>query len=324
MKMSASQPQSGSIFVLVLWISFGLVVLALYFANSMSFELRSAENRLAAVQANAAITGAARYAAYVITTFATNGVIPERNSYLSEWAPVGEASFWFLGPPSDEQQLSVVIPTFGLVDESSKLNLNTATAAMLQGLPGMTAEFAAAIVDWRDTNSDLTESGAENESYQRLTPARTCKNAPFESVDELRLVYGATMEVLYGEDLNRNGLLDANENDGAVSLPLDDADGRLDQGIAAYVTVHSRQLTTKADGSPRINVTNPQARNHCTAAVIVMHARASEFCHARAHSLEAGEVEFLLGIIAANTFGGVRREDAIGADYFAIITVAHQ
>ncbi|MGZ8901732.1 MAG: hypothetical protein ACXW3Z_16695, partial [Limisphaerales bacterium] len=172
------------------------------------------------------------------------------------WVPVGEASFWFLGESTDEQIRSELIPTFGLVDESSKLNLNTATAAMLQGLPYMTAEFAAAVIDWRDTNSDLTENGAEDESYQRLDPPRRCKNAPFESVDELRLVYGATLELLYGEDANRNGILDPNENDGDVSLPFDNADGRIDLGITAYLTVHSRQLNTKSDGTARVSINN--------------------------------------------------------------------
>jgi DNA uptake protein ComE-like DNA-binding protein len=253
---SANTAQRGSIFILVLWISFGLVVLSLYFANSMSFELKAADNRYAAVQAQQAINGAARYASSVVSTFATNGVVPEFQLYRSEWVPVGEASFWLLGQALDEQARSETIPTFGLVDEASKLNLNTATAEMLQWLPGMTAEFAAAIIDWRDTNADLSESGAEDENYQRLNPPRRCKNAPFESVDELRLVYGATLEMIYGEDSNRNGILDPNENDGDISLPLDNRDGNLDQGIAAYVTVHTRHTNTRADGSPRVNVGN--------------------------------------------------------------------
>jgi type II secretory pathway component PulK len=264
MKLAPSKSIFGtkraSIFVLVLWISFGLVVLSLYFANSMSFELKSADNRVASTEANMAINGAARYASYIVSTFATNGVIPDRQYYRSEWVPVGEANFWFLGEPYIEQQRSEYIPAFGLVDEASKLNLNTAAIEMLQMLPGMTVEFAAAIVDWRDTNAEASENGAENEMYQRLSPARSCKNAPFESVDELRLVYGATIEMLDGEDSNRNGILDPNENDGDLSLPLDNADGRLQPGIISYVTVHSRQLNTKADGSQRINVTANNSR----------------------------------------------------------------
>src|SRR5205085_1000935 len=101
----------GSIFILVLWISFGLVVLSLYFANSMSFELKAADNRYAAVQSKEAINGAASYASYIIATFATNGVFPERQAYRSECVRVGEASFWFLGEAVDEQVRSESIPT---------------------------------------------------------------------------------------------------------------------------------------------------------------------------------------------------------------------
>jgi len=93
-----------------------------------------------------------------------------------------------------------------------------------------------------------------------LNPPRRCKNGPFETVDELQLVYGATPELLYGEDANRNGVLDANENDGDVVLPSDNRDGRLDAGILEYVTVYSRQPNTQSDGSPRINVNTGRAQ----------------------------------------------------------------
>src|SRR5438552_14527897 len=54
-------PEGGSVLIIVLWVSLGLVTLALYFANSMSFEIRAAENRVASMQAEEAIAGAARY-----------------------------------------------------------------------------------------------------------------------------------------------------------------------------------------------------------------------------------------------------------------------
>src|SRR6185436_11672544 len=87
-----------------------------------------------------------------------------------------------------------------------------------------------------------------------LVPPRECKNTNFESIDELRLVYGGTLEILFGEDVNRNGILDANENDGDVSLPPDNRDSRLDPGILEYVTVYSRQMNKRADGSSRTNI----------------------------------------------------------------------
>jgi type II secretory pathway component PulK len=100
---------------------------------------------------------------------------------------------------------------------------------------------AAAIIDWRDANDDVTQGGAESETYLRRNPAYRCKNANFESVDELRLVLGADVDLLYGEDVNLNGVLDPNENDATVSMPNDNRDGQWDPGLFEYLTVYSRQ-----------------------------------------------------------------------------------
>ena len=262
---NARASRSGSVLILVLWISFGLVVLALYFAQSMSFELRAGDNRVAALEAEHAINGAARYVGYVLSRYGTNGTIPDPALYSAEDVPVGAdvagaPAFWIIGRNDTSSQV-LDVPKFGLVDEASKLNLNATnlTADMLATLPGMTAEFAAAIIDWRDTNSTVTTNGAEDESYARLVPPRRCKNANFETVDELRLVYQSTMTLLYGEDLNLNGILDRNENDGDTSLPPDNRDGRLNPGIFEYVTVYSRQPNTTSTGTNRVNISNRRA-----------------------------------------------------------------
>ncbi|HID21409.1 MAG TPA: hypothetical protein EYP14_03300, partial [Planctomycetaceae bacterium] len=63
-----------------------------------------------------------------------------------------------------------------------------------------------------------------------------------------------TPELLYGEDANRNGLLDPNEDDGDVSPPDDNADGVLDRGWVAYLTAYSRESNRRADGSEKINL----------------------------------------------------------------------
>ncbi|MEY4387254.1 MAG: hypothetical protein RLY20_2537 [Verrucomicrobiota bacterium] len=232
----------GSALIIVLWVCLGIVSVALYFANSMSFEIRSADNRVSALQAEQAIAGAARYASNILYNLQTPGLIPDENSYERDGVALADARFWFIG--RSDQQTAIEEPWFGLVDESSKLNLNTATATMLQSLPRMTPQLAAAIIDWRDSNSTVSENGAEDETYQRLTPPYRCKNAPFESIDELRLVYGMDSEILYGDDANLNGALDANENDGDNSAPDDDRNSVLDPGILEYVTVWSREPST--------------------------------------------------------------------------------
>jgi len=249
---SAGYSQRGSVLILVLWVAFGLVSLALYFAQSTSHELKAADQRVAGLQAEYAIQGGLRYLQHYLVQYGTNGLLPDPRDCRPEEVPVGDSLFWFIGRGDRPRRLDE--PVFGVVDEASKLNLNTATAAMLEALPGMTPQLAGAIVDWRDADSEPSENGAENEVYARFQPPRRCKNAPFESLEELRLVAGAELEVLFGEDLNLNGVLDPNEDDGDQSPPYDNRDGRLDAGLFEYVTVSSNEPLTLPDGSRRIHL----------------------------------------------------------------------
>jgi type II secretory pathway component PulK len=247
------------VLVIVMWVAFGLVSIALYFAHSMQLELRGADNRVADAEADQAVLGAIRYVQHFLAAPETPGQPPSEDLYQREAGAIGDAQFWLIGRTNTTD--TITEPHFGLVDEASKLNLNTATLEMLEALPRMTPDLAAAIIDWRDADSKVTPGGAEDETYLRKNPPYRCKNAPFESVDELRLVEGATPDILFGEDLNRNGVLDDNENTGTASntattgLPAaGNADGRLDPGITEYVTVWSREPNTRTNGQPKIDL----------------------------------------------------------------------
>jgi type II secretory pathway component PulK len=150
-------------------------------------------------------------------------------------------------------------PIWGLVDECSKVNLNNATADMLLNLPQMTQNTSAAIFDWESTNTTPSTGGAKNETYSALNPPYLCKNGPFETPEELRLVFGLNMDFLYGEDANLNGIMDPNENDGMTLPPADNQNGILDPGLLEYVTVWSQESTMGTNGSPRISVANSTA-----------------------------------------------------------------
>ncbi len=267
MKPRHARHQHASTLVIVLWVALGLVALGLYFGQSSSLNLRAADHRAAALEADQAIQGAARYAAFVVTNLDTPGLLPQFNvaprfPFRAQDVRVGDASFWFIGRDFDRLSSTLgrnLQPTFGLVDEASKLNLNTATQEMLELLPRMTPQLAAAIIDWRDENDEPSPDGAEEETYQRLTPPYRCKNAPFESIEELRLVYGMTLDLLAGEDANRNGILDPNEDDYDTTPPLDNRDGRIDPGLWEFVTVHSRESLLTTNGTARIPL-SPQGR----------------------------------------------------------------
>lgn len=245
----------GVVLIIIMWIALGLVSLALYFSNTISFEYRAADNSAAGLQAEQAIEGARRYLTTMLTNFDNAGVAPSVSDgdYVAENVPIGSSNFWLLGRDPNTAANSTT-PVYGLVDEASKLNLNNATQEMLELLPGMTTDLAAAIIDWRDDDDDLSSGGAESQDYLTLDEAYSAKNSDFETPEELRLVQGITPTILYGEDVNHNGILDPNEDDGDASWPPDDEDGQLDAGLLEYVTTFTREPNTDADGNPRTDI----------------------------------------------------------------------
>jgi DNA uptake protein ComE-like DNA-binding protein len=235
--VSPKRREGASVLIIVLWVCIGLVSISLYFANSMTYELRAADNRVSGLAADQTIEGAARYVGYVLSNYATNGAVPSSTQFSCEAVPVGDAEFWLIG--RDTTGGDSTEPTFGLVDEASKLNLNTANTNVLSYLPNMTVDFAQAIMDWRGTN------GVVSLDYASL--GYLPKNAPFETDDELRLVYGATADLLAGDDINRNGVLDGDEKDTTGT-------GQLNSGLFEYTTVWTREPNFHADGSSLTNV----------------------------------------------------------------------
>ncbi|MBP7052929.1 MAG: general secretion pathway protein GspK [Phycisphaerae bacterium] len=141
-----------------------------------------------------------------------------------------------------------------VIDEASRLNINTATKDQLMALPYMEAEVANAILDWRDNDDNPQAEGAEAGYYENLSIPYRIRNGPFKTVRELLAVKGVTRELLYGEDTNLNGLLDSNERDGDLSPPSDNGDQQLDQGWIAYLTCYSYERNVDADGSKRVNI----------------------------------------------------------------------
>jgi type II secretory pathway component PulK len=142
---------------------------------------------------------------------------------------------------------------FGLVDENSKIDLNALVKMDKNGkiahdllikLPNMTEEIVDAIIDWIDTNATARPAGCESDYYLGLDPPYKAKNGPLDSLEELLLVRGVTAPLLFGNDKNRNGILDTDEND----------DGHGVLGWSAYLTVYSRENNIAKDAVERINI----------------------------------------------------------------------
>lgn len=161
-------------------------------------------------------------------------------------------------PADDEDYIRI-----GILDESAKLNLNTATAEQLLTLMRLVIEnpkeinpkhLVDAIIDWRDADSTLSGElpDTEGEYYLKLSKPYLIKNKPYESVEELLLVKGITGQILYGEDYDRNGLLTPNETDNDESFPPDNGDDQLNRGLYPYLTVSSYENNVDNENRSRI------------------------------------------------------------------------
>ncbi|MBT3379959.1 MAG: hypothetical protein HN742_03000 [Lentisphaerae bacterium] len=247
----------GFALVIVLWLAAAMATMALSLAHTIRLEQRRCANTVSTLQAEAAMEAATRYLVSLLQSEDWTSSLPDDETGRLDDVPVGNARFWVVGRPTEENGDSEAAA--GLIDEASKLNLNTATADMLKALPGMTAELAAAIIDWRDTDEDPQSGGAESETYLRLSRPYRCKNAPFSSPEELRLVYGADIDLLFGRDRNLNGLQDPWEKDGSLDVLRQQTFPEQENGLLEYVTVWSREHNRQADGSERVNVNDRQA-----------------------------------------------------------------
>lgn len=244
---NARKRSSGTVLITAMLIVLVLAGLVLVFGRAMRVEAIASANYVAGLQAEAVAQGALQFV--ISEVDGTNGTYAPGDDASFEAVAVGGGFFWILNPSTED-----TVYCFGIREEASRLSVNSAAYEMLLNLPAMTSELAASIIDWRDPDSEVSPGGAESEYYLLLADPYYCKNAPFESIEELLLVKDASRALLIGEDANRNGVLDANENDAANSDPPDNHDGRLDRGLFSFVTVYSSEANTDASGNARVNV----------------------------------------------------------------------
>jgi type II secretory pathway component PulK len=251
-----------------------LLTLAAYeFSELMLEEYRACDSYARLAQAKAAADSGVNYAAMVVgnsTAFTTVlNSQPFNNQSAFQGISVGSSSqsrlqgrFTILTPldPTDPNYGTQTF-RYGVSDENGKINLNalmkldssgTVAHNMLMTLPNMTEDIANSILDWIDADDEARPNGAESDYYSSLTPPYACKNGPLDSIEELLLVKGVTPQLLLGNDQNRNGVLDPEEDDGS---------GTLDRGWAAGLTVYSREMNVDSSGNPRIDVNGRDLNN---------------------------------------------------------------
>ncbi len=242
------RPRHGTIYVLALGVTVVLTSMVLVFARNMRTESLASANRLSAAKADAVEQGAEQWVLAQVGTYQNDALTITQ--IPAEALQVGDGYFWLLHPNPTTDQAYMA----GIVDESSKLNINVASSAKLQDLPGMTPTAADSIIDWRDADSTPQPNGAESEFYEQLAEPYDAKNASFETVEELMLVNGWDSSLLFGYDVNRDGVVDQNElaNAGNVTA-FENANGN-SRGIFNWLTCYSSEPNTASDGTARANV----------------------------------------------------------------------
>jgi DNA uptake protein ComE-like DNA-binding protein len=136
-----------------------------------------------------------------------------------------------------------------------RININRMSREALMTLPYITEDTADAIIDWIDPDDDTSPLGAEVGYYLGQTYPYEPRNGFIRSLQELELIAGVYPEYVREEDLNLNGLLDPEENDGRTSLPRDNADGKLDAGWSAIITTLSTDDVLTPSGQERLDLT---------------------------------------------------------------------
>lgn len=198
--------QRGVALILVLWTFAAVAVLAAEFARAMHDEAASTRNFKESEQAR--MIGIAGINEVVLALRAARHNRDDDEVVDEESAPADPVRSLAHG---DGQWVESTFQghryEVRVIDESGKLSLNKIDQPMLiqifdnLEIDDDQAEIIAdSIVDWRDEDDLHQTNGAENEYYEGLDRPYRCKNAYFESIDELMLVRGVTRDIYYGHD----------------------------------------------------------------------------------------------------------------------------
>jgi type II secretory pathway component PulK len=246
----------GTILILVLLIIVALAGMVLSLGRWARVEAMTSANHAAGARASAAERAAEQYVVALLAQQRQTVMTADESNFNA--IPVGENAgvFWIIRPDYGDSSM----PSYGLVDEGSKINLNlrlsnvsdsSARVAMLQALPGFPEDLAYAVNDWIDGDNDVSGNGkgAEEQYYVALPNPYHCKNGNFEAVEELVLVKGAYPELLYGDGVA--GQQFTGSRSGGLNIDGLSENDVLARGLFNYITVYSKEPTVQGQGARR-------------------------------------------------------------------------
>lgn len=213
----------GSVLVVVLWIIIILILVTTTLAQSSRLNSRVGQS-----YGNQCTC---RWAARAAIETAIHVLSEDNNGYdaLDE--------LWHDNPDTFEDiELEGCTVTVKVVDESGKLNINTAENKHFIHLLEMTHEQADSIIDWRDDNKKVSSEGAEAGYYNTLEYPYPIRNAPLKTANEVLFVKGMTESDFFGTEGNINEQI----------MPK--------QGLEPFLTCWSFCRNVDAQGNDRVNI----------------------------------------------------------------------
>jgi type II secretory pathway component PulK len=239
---SISSRRSGAVLIVALVITAVLASMILVLNRSMRVEVQAAGNEDASAQADGVERAAEQYVLGLLTTDVSTVQNLSEDQFQVHVGNQGEGgTFLVVRPNYDDQSL----PLYGLVEEGSKININSAPQSMLYNFV-QDEDTLSAIQQWRTAN------GVDS-YYNSLPNPYQCKGAPFESVEEMLMVRGITRQIMYGDGSapalgTRTNILSSGGGNAVLS------DSQLSRGVFDLLTIWSDDPTTLPDGTTRYRI----------------------------------------------------------------------
>ena len=197
----------GSVLILVMWVVSVLVMMVVAMSAQVGGQINYSRNFRNRTRAEwLAQAGIRQALAELNKEKKTSWYDSLRDSWCNnaevfKSISLGEGSFTVSHQYIEDNDSRITF--YGISDEERKLNFNTAGLSIIKklleevgGLDKLESQkVAAAIVDWRDPDGEITEQGAEDYYYQTLKNPYHCKDKKIDVSEELLLVRGMTPEL---------------------------------------------------------------------------------------------------------------------------------
>jgi general secretion pathway protein K len=196
----ANNDRGGVALVLVLWIIVVLTAIVGEFSFSMRTDLNATKNFKEEEESYQAALAGIELAKLEILTVKEPFYVYKSETDTLVFGEDNEE-------PDRTGELDNSLYSYIINDEDGKLNINNATQQQMKKVISNSGveitevdTIVDSIVDWRDSNDLHMLNGAEEDYYRTLEPPYSCKDGPFDIIEELLLIKGVTPEIFYGSE----------------------------------------------------------------------------------------------------------------------------